>query len=571
VIYAGKIQTAKANIAKGTVYNVNLWNDFEGDVGSLGIPTWSSSEVVVKPTLPLVLQRVYRGVIYQATANSTGIEPGVDPDWEDYWEEIVYEEGINIPFVGADMLVKVGNVYEFAGVEGEFAKHGWYRAVDQTGTGLKSFFVSDFEPMLEDGWFSLRLLKNPSGGGAVTSVNTRTGAVTLAKSDVGLSNVDNTTDLNKPVSTAQQTALDSKADLVSGKVPSSQLPSYVDDVLEFANLAAFPGTGETGKIYVALDSNLTYRWTGSVYGVLDPSLALGESSTTAYRGDRGKTAYDHSQNQSSNMETDKASTSKWGSIKLIYDWAVGLFLKVDITLTKSALGAAITASTIDVKRAYVVSNALSSNDNLIRLIPLNVNTFYLNAENLTTGKAGRYVVSQDWFIPIDNNYIINPTTSEDENKGYAQGDIWINTITLARFIHKGSGIWNKLSGKITLTNSGDIELVDKVSMFNWSGNVCNFSIAGNVTVPDTSSAVGSIRLEINTDDFYFLEPFAFTTDAIMTVDIDLTPSNRPFVRWRGVADTSTRGFIIYIERTAGIVSEEVPISITGQFFNNPPA
>lgn len=50
-----------------------------------------------------------------------------------------------------------------------------------------------------------------------------------------------------------------------GKVPSAQLPSYVDDVLEFANLAALPATGETGKIYVALDTSKTYRWSGSVY------------------------------------------------------------------------------------------------------------------------------------------------------------------------------------------------------------------------------------------------------------------------------------------------------------------
>ena len=51
----------------------------------------------------------------------------------------------------------------------------------------------------------------------------------------------------------------------SGLVPSTQLPSYVDDVLEYANLAAFPATGATGKIYVALDTNETYRWSGSVY------------------------------------------------------------------------------------------------------------------------------------------------------------------------------------------------------------------------------------------------------------------------------------------------------------------
>ena len=91
------------------------------------------------------------------------------------------------------------------------------------------------------------------------------------------------------------TALAGKADLVGGKIPTSQLPSYVDDVLEYANLAAFPATGETGKIYVALNTNLTYRWSGTAYVEISKSLALGETADTAYRGDRGKTAYDHSQ------------------------------------------------------------------------------------------------------------------------------------------------------------------------------------------------------------------------------------------------------------------------------------
>lgn len=57
-----------------------------------------------------------------------------------------------------------------------------------------------------------------------------------------------------------------KADLVGGLVPSSQLPAYVDDILEFSNLASFPAVGEIGKIYIAISpSNLQYRWTGSAY------------------------------------------------------------------------------------------------------------------------------------------------------------------------------------------------------------------------------------------------------------------------------------------------------------------
>lgn len=62
-----------------------------------------------------------------------------------------------------------------------------------------------------------------------------------------------------------QSLLNLKADLVAGKVPSSQLPSYVDDVVEVADFAALPASGETGKIYVTLDSGFIYRWTGTIY------------------------------------------------------------------------------------------------------------------------------------------------------------------------------------------------------------------------------------------------------------------------------------------------------------------
>ena len=91
-----------------------------------------------------------------------------------------------------------------------------------------------------------------------------------------------------------------KADLVGGKVPASQLPAYVDDIIEYANLAAFPAVGETGKLYITLDTNLTYRWSGSAYTEVSKSLAIGITSTTAFRGDWGKIAYDHSQLTNSN-------------------------------------------------------------------------------------------------------------------------------------------------------------------------------------------------------------------------------------------------------------------------------
>jgi hypothetical protein len=74
----------------------------------------------------------------------------------------------------------------------------------------------------------------------------------------------------------------------NGKVPASQLPSFIDDVSEYMNFASFPQEGESGKIYVAKNTNKTYRWSGSSYVIIGGDLALGETPSTAYAGDKGK-------------------------------------------------------------------------------------------------------------------------------------------------------------------------------------------------------------------------------------------------------------------------------------------
>lgn len=168
----------------------------------------------------------------------------------------------------------------------------------------------------------------PGGSGAVESVNGKTGAVTLSASDVGalpdntsipsktsdLTNDSNfvadssyihtdnnydsiakgivdgvTSELAGKVSTSVVGTANGVAGLDStGKVPSSQLPSYVDDVLEYDSLLLLPLVGETGKIYVTKNTNKTYRWSGSEYVEISESLALGETSSTAYAGNKGK-------------------------------------------------------------------------------------------------------------------------------------------------------------------------------------------------------------------------------------------------------------------------------------------
>lgn len=156
----------------------------------------------------------------------------------------------------------------------------------------------------------------------------------VTKSQVGLGNVENkssatirgeitssnvTTALGyTPLNSTLKGAASGLAELdANGKVPSTQLPSYVDDVLEYTNKASFPTTGETGKIYVDKTTNLTWRWSGSAYVEISPSLALGETSSTAYRGDRGKTAYDHSQATHARTDATKTEASSTnGKIKI---------------------------------------------------------------------------------------------------------------------------------------------------------------------------------------------------------------------------------------------------------------
>lgn len=190
-----------------------------------------------------------------------------------------------------------------------------------------------------------QLISDITGGGVVTGVkgdaeeDYRQGNVNITKANVGLGNVDNTSDRNKPISTATQKALDLKEDKANlkalaykdsltkadvglgnvtndaqvkrsemgaaggvatldetGKVPSSQLPSYVDDVIEgtYVNSTTFndadgsPVTPESGKIYVDTTTNKEYRWGGTQFVLISESLALGETASTAYPGNKGK-------------------------------------------------------------------------------------------------------------------------------------------------------------------------------------------------------------------------------------------------------------------------------------------
>ena len=219
------------------------------------------------------------------------------------------------------------------------------------------------------------------------------------KSEIGLGNVTNDAQIKR----SEMGAASGVATLDdSGKVPSSQLPSYVDDVLEYENLAAFPTIGESGKIYVAKDTNLTYRWSGSAYVVISSSLVLGETSSTAYRGDRGKAAYDHSQLTSGNPHNVTKSEVGLGDVGNFK--AVSTVANQGLNNTeKSNARANIGAGTSSFSGNY---NDLTNKPAIPSRRVLVLDSTVPLANQITTANY-IYVVNDDFIIP-DNTTIIIP-------------------------------------------------------------------------------------------------------------------------------------------------------------------
>lgn len=128
-------------------------------------------------------------------------------------------------------------------------------------------------------------LKNPTALTVGSKTYDGSSAVTITKADLGLSSIEENTAYVRADKVGAKNGVASLG--TDGKVPAAQLPSFVDDVLEYQNRGAFPDPGEAGKIYVEISSGKTYRWSGTTYVEISSSLALGTNGSTAFPGDRG--------------------------------------------------------------------------------------------------------------------------------------------------------------------------------------------------------------------------------------------------------------------------------------------
>lgn len=217
--------------------------------------------------------------------------------------------------------------------------------------------------------------------------------------------------INGKIDASQKGSVNGVAELdQNGKVPSGQLPSYVDDVLEYDSINYFPQYGESGKIYIANDTNKTYRWSGNRYVEISESLALGETSGSAYRGDRGAAAY-------AAAVTNVESSPVEGSGNLVTSG--GVFAAVSEKYTKPADGipstdmaSAVQTSLGKADTAYQKpAGGIPAEDIADGVIP--------DPEDLIDDTAGDGDTDKTWSADklYDLNTAINGKVDEPETEG----------------------------------------------------------------------------------------------------------------------------------------------------------
>lgn len=274
----------------------------------------------------------------------------------------------------------------------------------------------------------------------------------VTKVQVGLGNVTN----DAQVKRSEMGAASGVATLdENGLVPSSQLPSFVDDVLEFDLKDNFPTTGETGKIYVAKDSNLTYRWSGTQYIEISASLALGETSSTAYAGDKGKDVADKlakvRNTQLSHIKDTDTFSATAEKVSLNYDCYVGdqygaeaTSHSVDIPVASETQAGIVTAedkkaiTNLDTTYAKKADVDKSIKDLSDSIAAGETNAVVSLAENSPTAYAKSYVLSQGnkeiGTINIPKDMVVSSgslksvTSADDPYTGAAVGDKYIDLV-----------------------------------------------------------------------------------------------------------------------------------------------
>jgi hypothetical protein len=313
-----------------------------------------------------------------------------------------------------------------------------------------------------------------AGSNVTLTYNATTKALSIASSS-SITSSDVTTALGyTPQNSADKGQANGYASLDSaGLVPSTQLPSYVDDVLEYADLATFPTTGETGKIYVAIDTGKTYRWSGSAYVEISASPgstdSVTEGSTNLYfTTQRARDSFSGGTNITI---TNGVISSSGGLTDIVQD-------------TTPQLGGAL-----DVNGNSIVS---ASNGNIV-LEPNGTGDIFLNADTVRVGDLNTEV-----FVTTNGLGALTLNTNSGTNSGFIE--IQPSTNNNIRIQPNGTGgtVIKNLEYQEFVHSLGTTSGTIAPNATN--GNIQTITLNGNLTINAFTSPVSgqTITLIINT-------------------------------------------------------------------------
>ena len=285
-----------------------------------------------------------------------------------------------------------------------------------------------------------------------------------------------------------------KADLVNGRVPASQLPTFADTLEVFPVLADFPAAGESNVLYVAEDTNYAYRWNGSGYTRVGETLVLGETLDTAYRGDRGKVAYDHT------LLTDNPHQVNKTQVGLSNVDNTSDLSKPISTATQTALnGKANTTHTHALSQVTGLQTALDSKASAGALANVE-----LDVSDLQLDVAGKEDSFTKGNIVQGSNVTITGTLT---NRLVGAGDITISAVPGAT---PPVTSVNTKTGNVVLVAS-DVGLGNVSNTSDATKNSATATLTNKRIDPRTSSAASAAAITPNVGSFDF---YVLTAQAV---------------------------------------------------------
>lgn len=288
---------------------------------------------------------------------------------------------------------------------------------------------------------------------------------------------------------------DLDATKLTGIVPTDCLPSYVDDVLEYASLSNFPATGESGKIYIAIDTGKTYRWSGTTYTVISETLALGETSSTAYRGDRGKTAYDHSQLTSGNPHNVTASDVGLGNVENIKlsTWTGSTNITKLGTIATGTVPLANVSNADDLKKI----EALTGTSGLLKKTAANTWALDTTAYTTNTGTVTSVGVSASGALSVSGSPITSSgtiTVSHSTATGYKHIPSGGSSGQFLKWSADGTATW--AADNDTKNTAGSTDSDSKLFLVGATSQAANPQTYSDANVYTTNGTLRASKMNI---------------------------------------------------------------------------